>query len=134
MMKDIETREDLETLLTEFYSVAVYDAEIGHHFADLNLETHLPIIVDFWENVLFGKQIYFNNPMLIHQALDKISPLKPEHFSRWIEIFTATVEEFFAGETAEKAKFRAETIGRSLNQKINDVDFSKSDKKRFPIL
>lgn len=48
-MKDIETREDLETLLAEFYKIATIDGEIGHHFAALNLRTHLPMIVNFWE-------------------------------------------------------------------------------------
>lgn len=134
MMKDIETREDLETLLTEFYSVAVYDAEIGHHFADLNPETHLPLIVDFWENVLFEKRIYFNNPVLIHQILNEKFPLEPVHFRRWIEIFTATIDKLFAGETAEKAKFRAETIAQSLDQKINAADLSKSGERKISVL
>jgi len=58
MKRDIETREDLENLLREFYHVATLDDKIGHHFAELNLETHLPIIVDFWEKVLFGELVY----------------------------------------------------------------------------
>lgn len=131
MMRDIETRQDLEMLLAEFYSVVIYDAEIGHHFADLDLETHLPIIVDFWEKVLFGKQIYFNNPLQIHQTLHKKSPLKSEHFRRWLEIFSATIDKLFAGETAENAKLRAETIAHSLNQKINEDGFSKLARTRI---
>lgn len=118
-MKDIETREDLEKLLTEFYKVATTDAEIGHHFDDLNLESHLPIIVDFWEKVLFGKHVYFGNPMQIHLRLHEKSPLKLEHFRRWVEIFSKTVDENFAGEQAENAKLRAKMIAHSLNQRIN---------------
>ena len=119
-MKDIETREDLEFLLTEFYRVATVDAQIGHHFAKLDLVAHLPIIVDFWEKVLFGKPVYFGNPLLVHQKLNEISPLVPEHFERWIEIFTKTIDRFFAGETAENAKLRANVIAHSLTQRIND--------------
>ncbi|MGI8469107.1 MAG: group III truncated hemoglobin [Pyrinomonadaceae bacterium] len=118
-MKDIETRQDLELLLARFYKIATKDAKIGHHFDDLNLETHLPVIVNFWEKVLFGKPVYFNNPLEIHQILHKKFPLKPEHFRRWVEIFGATVDKLFGGEQAENAKLRAGMIAHSLNQRIN---------------
>lgn len=118
-MKDIETREDLEFLLAEFYKVALNDKEIGHHFVDLDLETHLPIIVDFWEKVLFGKSIYFNNPLVVHQKLHEKSPLKLEHFQQWFKIFSTTVEKFFTGTQAENAKLRAKMIAHSLNQRLN---------------
>jgi hemoglobin len=118
-MKDIETREDLEVLLTEFYTIATIDKEIGHHFADLNLNVHLPVIVDFWEKVLFGKQVYFGNPLSVHLQLNERYPLKFEHFVRWFEIFALTVDKLFAGKTAENAKLRAKMIAHSLNQRIN---------------
>ena len=119
-MKDIETREELEKLLTEFYKVAIVDSEIGHHFADMHLETHLPVIVDFWEKILFNKPVYFGNPLEIHQKLHEKFPLKPEHFHRWVEIFIATIDANFAGEQAENAKLRAKTIADSLNRRLND--------------
>ena len=122
MKRDIETRADLENLLNEFYNVATRDEEIGHHFAKLNLETHLPIIVNFWEKVLFGKPTYFGNPLAVHQKLNEKSPLKLEHFQRWIEIFERTVDELFAGKTAKDAKLRAKMIGHSLNQNLNSMN------------
>jgi hemoglobin len=118
-MKDIETRRDLENLLTKFYGIAIEDAEIGHHFAGLDLETHLPIIVDFWEKVLFGKSVYFGNPLQVHQTLHEKSPLTLENFQRWVEIFSQTVDQSFAGKTAENAKLRAKMIAHSLNQNLN---------------
>ena len=118
-MRDIKTRADLEFLLAEFYKIATVDEEIGHHFADLDLTAHLPIIVDFWEKVLFGKPVYFGNPLIIHQKLNEKSPLKLEHFRHWFEIFNQTVDRLFTGETAENAKLRAKMIAHSLNQNIN---------------
>jgi len=117
--RDIETREDLEFLLTEFYKIAVEDSEIGHHFAELNLAAHLPIIVDFWEKVLFGKPVYFGNPLAVHQKLNERSPLKLEHFQHWVEIFSETADKIFAGEMTDNAKLRARMIAHSLNQNFN---------------
>jgi len=118
-MKDIETRQDLETLLAEFYKTATTDEEIGHHFNDLDLETHLPRLVDFWEKVLFGEQVYFGNPLAVHQILHEKSSLKLEHFQRWFEILSQAVDELFAGKTADDAKLRAKMIAHSLNQNLN---------------
>lgn len=112
-------RADLETLLREFYDIAVRDARIGHHFAGLDLAAHLPVIVDFWEKVLFGKAVYFGNPLAVHQKINGRSPLALEHFRRWTEIFASTVDRFFAGERADAAKLRARMIAHSLNQAIN---------------
>lgn len=119
MKRDIEGRADLETLLREFYKTATVDDEIGHHFAELDLETHLPIIVNFWEKVLFGNPIYFGNPLAVHQMLHGKSPLRLEHFQRWFEIFERTVDKLFAGETAENAKLHAKRIAHSLNRNLN---------------
>lgn len=118
-MKDIETREDLEFLLAEFYKIAVVDAEIGHHFDGLDLAAHLPIIVDFWEKLLFGKQTYFGNPLAVHKILHEKSPLTLVNFQRWVQIFSDTVDKFFDGERADSAKLRAKMIAHSLNQNLN---------------
>ncbi len=118
-MKDIETREDLETLLTEFYKIATIDEELGHHFDKLDLASHLPIIVDFWEKILFGKPVYFGNPLSVHQILHEKSPLTLQNFQRWVEIFTQTVDRLFIGNTADAAKLRARMIAHSLNQNLN---------------
>jgi hemoglobin len=118
-MKDIETRGDLEFLLSEFYSSATVDAEIGHHFENLDLESHLPVITDFWEKILFGKPVYFGNPLAVHRKLNEKSPLVLEHFQRWFQIFSRTVDAHFSGEIAENAKLRAKMIAHSLNMRIN---------------
>lgn len=119
MKQDIQTRADIELLLTEFYKITIHDEMIGHHFDDIDLESHLPIIVDFWEKILFGKPVYFNNPLTIHQKLHEKFPLKFEHFVRWVEIFGQTADRLFEGEMADAAKLRAKMIGHNLNQRLN---------------
>jgi hemoglobin len=41
-----------------------------------------------------------------------------EHFDRWMEIFTSTTDELFAGAT-EEAKLRAKNMAEMFNYKIN---------------
>ncbi len=130
-MKDIETREDLEKLLNEFYTVATKDEEIGHHFDDLDLESHLPTITDFWEKVLFGKPIYYGNPFAVHKVLNEKSPLMIEHFDKWVEILVGTVDRNFAGEMAEAMKERARTIAGNLGRRVNETSH---DPRQIPIL
>ena len=120
MKKDIENREDIDLLMQLFYSKAMTDEVIGYIFTDvakLNLEHHLPIIGDFWETMLFRKGDYGRhgrNPLQVHGELNAKSPLLPEHFCRWLEIFKRTIDENFTGETADFLKFRAETIAKRM--------------------
>jgi hemoglobin len=46
-------------------------------------------------------------------------PVAKEHFDRWMEIFTSTTDELFAGATAEEAKLRAKNMAEMFNYKIN---------------
>ena len=121
MKRDIQTRADIETLLSEFYKIVPQDEKIGHHFAGLNLEQHIPMIANFWEKILLGNSVYSNNPLSFHQVLHAYSPLLPEHFTHWVSIFTTTVDRLFEGETADLAKSRAQAIANVLDQKLNGL-------------
>jgi hemoglobin len=119
-MKDIETRDDLIRLMTEFYSVAVSDKLIGHHFAEVDLATHIPVVADFWEKTLFARPVYYGNALAVHQTFNAVNRMAPEHFARWVEIFVSSVDGFFAGEMADNAKRRARMIADSINQRLNE--------------
>lgn len=99
----------MENLLNKFYAVATRDEEIGHHFAELDLAAHLPITINFREKILFSAPVYFGSPLAVHRILHAKSPLATEHFQKWFEIFSCTVDELFAGKTADFFRFR--TIG-----------------------
>ncbi len=120
MNKDIENRQHIDELMQAFYKRAIADDLIGFIFTDvakLDLEHHLPIIGDFWETLLFRTGDYSRhgrNPLQVHGELDLKTPLLPEHFARWLEIFTVTVDESFAGETADFLKMRAEAIANRM--------------------
>lgn len=125
-MRDIETRKDIEELVSDFYQKALKDKVIGYIFTDvaeINLEHHLPIIADFWEMLLFGtvnfQAKYGRSPMQVHGALSEKTNLTLEHFARWVKLFCATIDEKFAGETANLAKIRAISIAEAMRLKFS---------------
>ncbi|HTH51690.1 MAG TPA: group III truncated hemoglobin [Pyrinomonadaceae bacterium] len=124
---DIETREDVDRLLERFYESAMVDPMIAHHFTELDLETHLPVIGDFWEKLLFSRPVYFGNPLIVHRQLHERHELEPPHFDRWVEIFRATVDEMFDGPRADVAKFRAGVIAGTLSERLHSVDLIPPD-------
>lgn len=120
-MTDIENRQDIEKLFTLFYEKVFADAQIGYFFTEIaktNLEAHLPHIADFWEMVLFQKEGYTKNVLQVHQHLHEKSPLKAEHFQRWLSIFVETVDAHFAGENAERAKQRGLSVATVIQTKL----------------
>lgn len=121
MKKDIANREDIQLLVNTFYDRVKVDDCIGYIFNDVakvNWEKHLPVMYDFWENALFFTGTYNGNAMMPHMRLHSISPFTAAHFKRWLELFTATVNDLFEGEKAELAKQRGISISTMMQLKI----------------
>jgi hemoglobin len=119
---DIATRKDIEILIITFYERIKPDPVIGFIFTDvvkMDWATHVPVIVDFWETILLDNPVYTNNAMGVHYALNKKVPLKKEHFERWVQVFTSTVDELFTGPVATLAKNRAGAIAGLMQHKMN---------------
>jgi hemoglobin len=121
MKKDLEQRADIELLITRFYDKVIADDVIGYIFNDIakvNWPKHLPVMFDFWENVLFFTGKYEGNPMTVHQHLHRVVPLTKAHFDRWYQLFSQTVDELFEGNNAILAKQRALSIATIMQLKI----------------
>lgn len=117
---DIESRDHIEQLMRAFYAKAIPDPVIGHYFAQvihMDLEKHLPVIIDFWETVLFGIAKYKSNAIAVHQHLHEQSAFEYKHFEQWVKLFQSTVDELFEGEKAELAKQRALSIATVMKIK-----------------
>ena len=127
MKKDIEGRADIDLLMQDFYERAMSDAEIGYLFTDvakLDLEKHLPVIGDFWETLLFRTgdySRYGRTPLQVHAHLHSLSPLLPQHFDRWLEIFIECTDRSFEGEVAEFIKLRARMIANRMTEYLSYI-------------
>ncbi len=121
MKKDIENRVDLEVLVHAFYERAKADPTIGLYFTKyvaVNWEKHIPIMVDFWENVLFFTGAYHGNPMETHLKIHQIHPLTLQIFEQWILLFDTTVNEHFSGKQADIIKSKAAHIATIMKLKL----------------
>ncbi len=124
MKPDIEDRADIDRLMQNFYQRALVDDVIGYIFTDvahLDLESHLPIIGDFWETLLFRAGDYAGrgrNPLEVHRQLHLKSAFEPRHFMRWLELFVRCVDEEFEGVRAQFIKMRAHAIANRFQENL----------------
>jgi len=121
MKKLIETREDIELLVDQFYSRVLKDPMLQPIFievAGIQLEEHLPILYDFWESLLLQTNNYRRNTMAKHLELNRKFPLTKAHFDRWLGLLNETIDELFEGQKAELAKVRALSIATMMQIKM----------------
>lgn len=121
MLRDIETREDIAHLMLKFYSVMLEDEALRPIFvgvAQIDLDVHLPILTNFWQDILLGTHLYKGNPMQVHLHLNSKHTLTKEHFNKWLTYFNATLDALHEGQTADKAKIRALSIATVMQIKL----------------
>lgn len=120
-MNDIQSREDLHLIMSEFYLKLLADSKISYLFikiAKIDLAPHLLDLVGFWEQILFDRGSYQKNVLQIHTDLNQQSKLSEEHFAIWLHYFNTTIDENFAGQIAENMKTRALSIATVMKIKM----------------
>lgn len=124
MKHDIRNREDIRLLMERFYDKLLADESISYLFTDvakIKLDEHFPVLVDFWDSILFQADTYHKNAMKPHLDLHQQSPLEAHHFKTWLGYFMATVNELFEGEKAELARQRATSISTIMQIKVIEM-------------
>jgi hemoglobin len=115
---DITTFDDIKLLVDTFYSKVQKDAFIGPIFNEKignRWPEHLEKMYRFWQTILLEVHSYSGSPFPPHKQV----PVAKEHFDRWMEIFTATIDSLFVGPLAEEAKLRAKNMAEMFNYKID---------------
>lgn len=122
-MKDIENQEDIKRLMTLFYDQLLADAQISYLFTDvvkMNWSEHLPILVTFWSQILFGTGGYTNNLTQIHLDIHQKEALTPALFQIWLQHFQKVLRNNFSGTNTEVASKQAEQLAVILQIKIKN--------------
>jgi hemoglobin len=113
-LPDIQTEEDIKRLVDTFYDKVNADELLGPVFntvAQVHWPAHLPTMYDFWSSLLLGTTRYKGRPFPKHLTL----PVALPHFERWLALFTGTVRENFAGNSARMFEFRIQRARNPLN-------------------
>jgi|SRR5689334_9992056 len=119
-MKDIATKEDIKLLVDTFYGTVRQDELLGPIFNERIKDKwpeHLKKLYSFWQMVLFQDPSYQGRPFPPHANL----PVDNTHFHRWMQIFTSTVDNFFTGEKADEAKWKASKMAEIFKSKIDYI-------------
>jgi hemoglobin len=112
-MHDIQTEKDIEKLVYSFYDKVQKDERLDYIFSDfaqVNWDTHLPKMIDFWSKLLFQTKRYKGRPFRQHLPL----PVQKTDFELWYGYFKETVDKYFKGEKADYAKEMAGKIASSF--------------------
>ncbi|MDH7448300.1 group III truncated hemoglobin [Aquimarina sp. 2201CG14-23] len=116
--RDIETREDVYTLVSQFYSKIRKEEILGPIFNYMihNWEEHLNRLTDFWETNLLFVAKYKGNPIKVHQQVDVTfkGHITEKHFGIWLNLWFETIDKLYEGEKAETAKRRARKMSTHL--------------------
>lgn len=116
-MEDITDLEDIRLFVDEFYIKVRGDMLIGPVFASVisDWRPHLEKMYAFWNAALFGVPGFKGNPFAKHAPL----PIAQEHFGRWLELFTETIDARFNGTMAEETKQRAGLMAAMFMSKLD---------------
>ncbi|MEX2596878.1 MAG: group III truncated hemoglobin [Salibacteraceae bacterium] len=114
---DINTREDVELLVNAFYKKVGKDPLIGPIFIPFmagDWQKHLDIMYSFWCSLLLDEGSYQRNAFTPHADM----PLEKKHFERWLKLFHTTIDDYFEGKNAQKAKTKSNEIAQIFLNKI----------------
>jgi len=115
--KEIISLDDIKKLVDTFYGKVRKDELIGPIFDERIQDRwpqHLEKMYTFWQTILLEERTYFGSPFPPHANL----PIFHNHFKRWMELFTQTIDELFIGHIAEDAKWRAGKMAELFESKI----------------
>ena len=116
--KELLTLDDVKILVDRFYGKVRSDELLAPIFNERIRDRwpeHLEKMYRFWQTVLLGEHTYMGSPFPPHANL----PVDKSHFDRWLNLFKETLDEFFRGEKANEAKWRADKMAEMFQLRIN---------------
>lgn len=126
MKADIQTRADVQNLVTTFYKKVRTNELLGPFFNETisDWDAHFDLLTTFWESSLFMtrplEHKYQGNPIDAHIQVDQKfdEQITEMHFGVWLNLWYETIEELFQGPVADNAKRRARKMGTFIYLKI----------------
>ncbi|KGE04985.1 group III truncated hemoglobin [Pseudohaliea rubra] len=115
---DLDSPEQIAAFVDRFYARLLADPALRPIFIDaaaIDLPTHLPRIRAYWRKMLLGERGgYQRHTMNIHRAVHARRPFSAADFERWLALFTETLDSYYAGPVAERARRLASRIAANM--------------------
>lgn len=127
---DLINRTDVEALLRRFYGRVLDDEVLREPFTEVRirgLDSHIPVMADFWETMLFRAGLYHGRVLDAHRRVDDRTALSSRHFLRWLTMWNDTVDEMYQGPVAEHAKVQAARIAWSMHRALTGSNSAELD-------
>ncbi|MBO0881731.1 MAG: group III truncated hemoglobin [Mycobacterium sp.] len=128
---DLVNRNDIEALLRRFYGRVLVDDVLAELFTVVRdvagLDSHIPVMADFWETVLLRAGLYRGSALNAHRGVHHRTPLSGRHFVRWLTTWNNTVDEMYRGSVAEHAKVQAARIAWAMHRRLTGSDAPELD-------
>jgi hemoglobin len=115
------TPAEIDRVVALFYERIRKDTVLGPvffdaigHDADI-WTAHEAKIAAFWRNSILRERSYSGNPMQVHMG---VKGIEPDHFDRWLSLFSATCADVLPTGKAEGLAAFATRIGAGLKMGV----------------
>ena len=118
------TKENLNKMVILFYTKILNDKIVGPFFIEKlgnNLKNdkwvpHIELLTNFWASMTLRDPAYQGNPFAPHANIANISR---EAFSRWLELFSQTLDIVYIPQIADQFKARGTVIAGNFMRNLN---------------
>lgn len=125
-LPDLVDRADVEALLRSFYGQVLVDEVLAEPFAEVRettgLDSHIPVMADFWETMLFHVRRYRGRVQDVHRQVHDRTALSTRHFIRWLTTWYTSVDAMYAGPFADRAKTQAARVAWAMHRALTGAD------------
>ncbi|MFA5564996.1 MAG: group III truncated hemoglobin [Acidimicrobiia bacterium] len=124
---DLDNRTEIHNFVVEFYRAIVFDdllQEVFEQIAEVDWNSHIPRLVDYWCKVLIGENRYNGAMFQAHQDVHEIEDFQPAWFEQWHKLFWETLDAGWEGPHVEHAKEHALKNLGSLARRLMGTDWA----------
>ena len=123
MLNNEVTKENLNKMVILFYTKILKDELVGPFFIEKlgdNLKNekwvpHIELLTNFWASIALGDPSYRGNPFAPHLDIQNLSRVA---FSRWLELFSETLDTIYEPQIAEQFKQRSTVIAGNFMRNL----------------
>jgi hemoglobin len=123
MLANEITKENIETMVLNFYRRVLQDeivgpffiAKLGDDMSNDYWKPHLELLVNFWASIALGDTSYRGNPFAPHMMVGELSR---EVFEQWLKLFFETLDEVYEPQMADLFKERSSIIAGNFMRNL----------------